>query len=1498
MAQVAVAPMATPAPTLPRLLAVNKDFTSLDEQIRQATHIIGLPDGWEILREGKERSDISRRIVRARAEWALRWILEKLRDETEAGTQARANEACWNLLDWMLHIVPTSRAATQLRDADFTSILEKTLQENSEREVAVGAQRGERVNDISESSETAREEPSPSRKRKRPSSGSSTPSKRQALDGPITATQGPLQLSNLFGAITSVTKTLTERADNTSADGAIQAEHIRMALRTDSAQAARILKSWLTAVHKLLLTQLGSASKGLRSRVLSSLPYVLQIWNLRNIDADDDTGASAEQFSTECLIAALTLHDTLRTLDAEDPDPAVDGVIQSMERLLASHLLAPSRSAFFATAAKTEKNDEAVDATMFAEYLLPLRAKIEQAAEIQDASEPLPTFFKPLFRAIPYLLDLTIKCFPSRTHKSRATGGTWIQGVFVSLAECAGCPLEEPKHAVHKSSIEIVEHLINTLATYSLTVHPKILQKYFWFHSGVKSLSKQEQAINWSLIAALIKLDANLFLTQPKSASSTTAELPDDMAQILFDQISSRPAEDVIPGRSSVTSPDFMQRASSSGLQQEHTATINSTMTTVVETIIMPILTAFARNRDLLGYIHRWDAQLCGSSPTRRTPFKTLSQSVWRDRKLMLAFKAVFENSLTSHQIVNLFKVHVGRIGTEIPHAPEELTTFFAGAYSSTVIINAIIESLEDDETIENLREHLRSALQNYAISVQDKQYRSNSDIELLWMTISQLLVIMWPVDLQMSRPRQEDFLRPLVEQAMEDVSTGRKQKDGERIDSKGRAGAFMFLLTACDHLRSVEGWDELVQRSLRKILKALSTSRLEATDLSSMAEILCAEFPHLLEYLETGSREGTLLDLLSKIAKHTSAEIAPQIATALSQHFFTKASPDLRNAYSSALLATVDKMGENDDLVATTMDALLQVVPAAISRSQREAILDNITDKLRSNPHNVEPYLSIMNHLMQVSNSTAKISSNGKTLFAISQSLHDAKLESVSTLEGFQELVRLTLHYLLLNRDQKQNKDYLTVFGAKLDAVLEKPRKCTSEKLAVLRATIMVQKDAAVVDWSQYLRLLDYCLQGKILPADLILDALNDFRPEFLNDHPDILGEVGGLIRKWINLQSGLNDVLSSPWNDGLSSLPLPTWIRLQKVLARYRLYRDIEWFLELSAQLLKAEVVPQDIHDILESVSDAISSLSLSERLQLLPFLAKEGDQPEALRLLHIVVSKLEDGQAHDGEQTQQQLVLVPRICALLGKSPSTEVFNTLLDSLDTIMNEKPWLLSQNNIEVVLATLVGLTSRSAPSFPSASAPKIYTRLCHTSRLILKLYRGRLGGRFHLLLPLLQNLLLCLFIPNNNRGNALPPWLKPTTATLTPTNATQYTRLLSTLCSPTLSSISKSHHRRTANTRDSLNDPIKAARDYVAQHIYPLLSSFSRFQLNGRLDPQVRDKLMPGIWEVVGIASLNREGLDAMFAGMDKSSQGVWRGVWEEWRRVHRRGKERERKS
>jgi nucleolar pre-ribosomal-associated protein 2 len=1462
----------------------------LNEQIRQATHIIRLPSDWSTITDPQSRAGTIRTLVRARAEWVLRWILDKLKDEAELGVQARANPTAWKLLDWMVHVLPTSRSATHLRDAGFLTILEKTLQENFEKDgvirpVAV-TQDDDRSKRSSDSSETAQEDSKPSKKRKRPSSGVEVPSKKVALE-----TRG---LEELFGAVTTVMRSLVEKSKVYGGTEEIAyTEHMKMALRTESAQAARILKFWMSAVLNLLEVDPSTPVNTMENSL--DLSLVLEIWELRTVDADDDSGASPEQFSTECLIPTLSLYNRLREISQsttliQDTTSTLQAATQELERLLARHLFAPSRAAFFSER-QTDSSTKIREAKLLAGNLEPLRAKLLQAAQILDTLEPLPSFFIPLFQAVPLLLDLAIRFSPSRTPKTRVAEKPWIQAVFVALAECAGCPLEAPTFVVPRVSLEALEKSLHILVLHDMTIDSAILEDLFWFHAGVKFPLRGERVVHWSLIAALIELDSGLFLTKPKSGLVSSEDRPEDLTNFLFDQISNIEFADV-----GTADDDRMEIDTPS-----HQVQNKADREIILNLTILPIMSAYARNRDLLGFVRRWDTQLFENAPSERSSQTDLKANIWQERGLVKALAEKLEISLTQPQILDLFKQHASRVksyerATKTNKENEDQDTT-RKSLASTVILYGILGSLHSDEITDALDSHLLSLLKSYSAMVQDDKHRSNSPMDLYWKTLAQLLATLWPISLHRSVDLQNDLLLPIIQQASEDVAVARKSQDEHTPDSRTRTAALMFLFVACDHLRTLPSQDSLVSEGVRKALKTISATRLEITDLERVVELFCADYAHLLEHLEPEAREKALINVLHRAAE-LDIEAGVKIADALSEALLTFGSPALQVAYSAALLSATGEADENEGLRRIVDNAFLRIHPSTLHRDRREAILNKMTDILMSSRRNVHQLLSIMCQLMEIPNATAKISSDGNSLFELAEKLHDGGSASPLTLRLFQDLVRLTLSHILPNKDQAQNKIYLGYYEKGLAFVSKKASACSTVRIAILRGTLQAQKEDTLLNTKLYATYLKSCLADSTVSNDYVIEALNEIATVGLQTQDPGLNIAEMLLISRVITEIPSEDMECANGEVFTGDAFIPTqstqhWIRLHTSVGRFGLYPSPKWYSRFSMRLLQEPLTDEEEKTVLRSFADAVATLDSSTELTLVEQLVQSSPMASNLtpsyHLLSVLVSALDEKHSEDATRKQQQLAILPTLCNLLSTTSNYASFNALLNSIDTILRSKPALTTQHSIESVLTVLVKITSRNSPALPVISAPAIYSRLCETSRLILLLHRGRLGGRFHLLLPLLQNLLFCLFIPNAGRGTPLPSWIKSpaTLVKLTPSNAAHYTRVLSTLCSPTHFSVAKSH-KQQADTKSTLNDPVKAAKEYVSHYIYPLLGSFCRFQLGGRFDPEVRQKLMPGVWEVVTVAGMDRSALDAMFAGLDKSTRDVWRGVWGEWVRVH----------
>jgi nucleolar pre-ribosomal-associated protein 2 len=1492
------------APTRPRLQSVNQDFSSLSEQIRQVAHIIRLPHDWADTKDEPARSVAWRHVVRARAEWVLRWLLDKLKDDTDVGTEARALPTAWQLLECMLHMLPVSRSAPHLRDASFTTILEKTLVETFDKDTdalsgpANGSAHGR---DTSESSETLYDESQPSRKRKRASPGISS-SKRTAL-----GVADPVLLFRVvkvaLQSITGLTSPSTKDHDTT------QMELMKMVLRTESAQAARILKFWLTGVQKLVARIPVEDSNKTQQAIASlvDLSVVLDIWELRIVDANDTAGSSSEDFANECLVPTLQLAEALKNLRplmvGQLPARVLDSTVQALDRLVTRHILASARATFFgeAPAEAVAKGTSHQEATALSSSLGPLRAMLLQGIQMEDAGETIPAHLASSFKAVGYLLDLAIRASPSRTPKSRLAERPWIQAVFLSLAECVACSLKAPPELVtSKASVVALQSVLEVLHSHAVTIDSAILRDVFWYHCGVKYPKGDGKEVHWTLIAALIELDASVFVTTPRSGSHASEGKDIDLVEFLFDQIS----------HTEFNGTGFANVDKESNIDARHkdavhaVARLPADRQLVLKRIVAPIMSAYSRNRNLLGFLHRWDDQLVKSYRyANRQALKGIEDPIWEDRFLTIILTETFEQSLTSSQIVSLVEEHAERLDSlkdaVVVQIDEDLNirklAAFKKAASSALIIPAVLQSIQSDDVVLALKPQLHSLFVSYATRVQDDKYTTFTRLDFSWATLCQLMTKLWPIEIHASLQLQLQLLHPLMEQAMKDISTSRKHQGDRRVNVTARAAAMLFLLDTCNLVQTVPGSEEQVRNSLGSVIQNLSPDRLEGPEYTTVMEIFCANFAQLLSLMDAPTSQESLTAILARLSAFEQ-NVGDIIDGSLSQAIFSRGSSALHNAYTSALS---DALGQNDDrrLHQVAIQALRQVQPSAMSRERREVLLDRASILSSASPPPVD-LLSLMVQLMEVPNASAKISIDGATIFDIAVQVQKWGVPSPTLLQQLQSLCQKLLGHIIPNQSQAQSRAFLGEYQKKLNTLTEGKKKVSSTSLAILRATILEQKDSQLLSLKQYVGLLKQCLtddgtdgNDTALFED-VLDAFNELFPALLGD-PTLLKTTTAWLRTWTDENADLESYVNSSQP---GSIEVAEYVaRLHKLVAKYRLYPDAKWLVALTVKLLCGPLADDAKRATLATLTEALTPFEIADKLSLIPLLADAGDplvQTASYCILKDLISTLPDKVSTDIALKKEQLAIVPRLCHLLNNTSNEASFNALMDSIDIILNTKASLTTQHSIECVLTVLVKLTSRTSPTLQAHHATHIFTRLCETSRLVLLVHRSKSGGRSHLLLPLLQGLLFCLFMPTSARSGALPSWLRSNTPTepicLTPTNAAQFTRLLSTLCNPPQSTISKAH-QRSRNSKD-LNDPVKAAREKTSHFLYPLLASFCRFQLSGRLLPAVRTKLMPGLWEVTGTASLHKEGLDAMFAGLSRSEKDVWRSVWGEWESVHGR--------
>lgn len=223
-------------------------------------------------------------------------------------------------------------------------------------------------------------------------------------------------------------------------------------------------------------------------------------------------------------------------------------------------------------------------------------------------------------------------------------------------------------------------------------------------------------------------------------------------------------------------------------------------------------------------------------------------------------------------------------------------------------------------------------------------------------------------------------------------------------------------------------------------------------------------------------------------------------------------------------------------------------------------------------------------------------------------------------------------------------------------------------------------------------------------------------------------------------------------------------------------------------------------------------------------------------------------------------------------LASSQSPFEFDLIARTLCTLLDKKASSMKQWNTEITLSTVAIIAAgASATAQDVQTSPNTYEWLCHLVEAIIKRHRLRLEGHFHLLVTTLQSLLRRLLV-------ASPTALESTHAKL-------FARLLTLICEPSVASVTRGQQL------GALDSAVDAAKRSAGSHLYLVLMSYIKLQLEHVVPGAIREALEPGVYAVLDITShggkrILNEAVDAsgraIFREMHKRYDkfGKWSGV------------------
>lgn len=584
-------------PTLPQLLALDTDYSNFEERLRQAALLAGLPGDW-LQQDAETHGEAIK--SHHRAEWVLRWLLEKLKG---LGVENAAFPVAWTLLQRLILHVPISNSARLLNANTILSTIETVLQSLIHRQ----------SKDVTTSL---------SRKRKRNG------------DSKIVETVSGYGLLQSLNIVANVLRTIV----SLSSGDDVSCEHMKAVLRTTTVQAARLLNAWLSLLQGVL--------KDSPAATNSLLDPMLHVWNSRALEADDENGSSMSAFTSECLVGVAKVYAQLKELIPKRDFDFQDSIPESLrvtEQLIAKHLLLPSHSAFLAAhRSRSVAPGYAMNGLMSSVQTLKVELRRISAPSSGKSDNRLL-----LTHIAPDLFELALNIAPRGSISQKDEETAWAETLFTVFADCAGLPIpEDPKTSFPPDTdITTLVELILVIKEAKRELSSGFCERILIAYSGLVQQQQEAQSssqerndgnnarsqirVQWDLVSTILEIDGGIFL--PTSGTLGQSGHSTNLAEPLIQAISAR--------RFSSLHTES-QRRHSQELRQ------------FTELITMPLMQVYANGRDLVAFIKVWSEGLrvCASDD---------ETCAWSDERLIGQLRSLLEGSMTASQIVSLLEGHL-----------------------------------------------------------------------------------------------------------------------------------------------------------------------------------------------------------------------------------------------------------------------------------------------------------------------------------------------------------------------------------------------------------------------------------------------------------------------------------------------------------------------------------------------------------------------------------------------------------------------------------------------------------------------------------------------------------------------------------------------------------------------------------------------------------------------------------------------------------------------
>ncbi|KAL1297164.1 hypothetical protein AAFC00_004739 [Neodothiora populina] len=1441
------------SPSLQRLLSLDKTFDTLDQRIDEASRILGLGQ------------NTRKPLHTARHEFVLRWLLDKLAKQHSARQDAKA----WSTVYTICGLLPLPVASKILSASSLLSTIARSLAQ------LFPQLSGSNV--PPPTSNTKREESSNGKQGKRKRNASD---KQEPLAGQTSQLQSEQDKHATFLSIADLLRLLISRAEHKSGNLSVQ-NQIRSVLKVDNATSAKLLNHWLSALLQFAPRpdqEISTLDARLLSHSLQTINELLLLQSRpRSTPNHSDAAPPFDAlFADNCLLPASLLLTRLRAASQSAPEQTslIASASHVLERLLAQHLFVPARAAFHFDAGSNAHTKQAAAHTN-AHASLPARLESLRCeiTGLLQRSAPSQTNISLAAcpQAIPDLLDTALRCTPVATPRQKIAESPWINALFGALYSVLPTSPRTSNPEESRVYDQALVEMLKVLLKRKLSLSSELLVNLVEDRSGLNSILESSTRPNFELLATIIAMDSALF-TDTKSVLCRTMFT----ALTKYGRTTSENA----------SGEDF------------------DTRDLMCRSIAVPLMKAFARIRNLSFFILQWLEELHSGFALGESQWY-----IWTDPALQSSLLSVLEPSLNTSQIVDLVKHCRGPLDDfEVGEAAASSTKLRASA----VILNALIGAIHSDSTIDAMQDTLKSLIESAQSIFRRLVTRQTSSTVSLLTFLSRLYLVWLPVwSASKSQVETVAQLDTIVTSPALGRSVSILQQAAPSVEDQHTTesdAAFAFVAVVCDlSRRSLQ--HDAVEKLLRRVSLLEGSDRVGASGFASARPasfyMAMTQYPHLLEFFSATDRQAVLQNLVPTASR---GEPGKQVVAEL----FMDATLSVGNhAIRDDLFAAISKPYETQVEREASRKLLLHWTTRGLARHQREKILDDAVGELLESDINTlesRSRLALLVTLMHVPNATAKIATDSRLIWQLASAITADRQDS-ATIDVFEELCNLLFRHIIDTKEQQRSVTFLADISKSVSklADIKKTLQACAGRYRLLAAFLKITEarlDTTVLSGLPH-RSSD-TVDGIV--KHLYQSLSRDLESDANTDQFKLQGIAEG-VKAYVDLPASFIACggstaskyskrilkLISPLSTGsdLVAVSLSVQIQCFVRLTSESMAVDAGAVCDAAGHLLFQELDAKQTEVILTAVATAAASMSDADKLSLAGHLL-EGTggisqiSIQKIALVRCLIKSI-NGEGKDGVVS---VSILTRLLELLGDRTVLETHCELVSCLLAILREKPNMVSQHGIEAVIATTIHLSSPAAPLLDVRRGHTVFQGILDITSSLLQHHRPSLSGRYHVIVPLLQRLVSCLFTPTSRASASTnrfkhPAWIDNKQHPLSIKHAQRVSRLLENLCNPPHSNVSRSRGRNDA--AHELVDVARKARIQVGQHVQYLLHYVCTLILNGSLGEGMRDALTPGLWAVMDVMEIQADdgkGVKALSAAMNNAERAVLRGMFEDWRR------------